>query len=311
MNTATPAHPATITRYLDQLRTSLKGADPALIQDAMYDAEDYLRSEMHENPGKSEAEVIAMVAGSYGDPDEVAEIYRDTEIKVQTALRTPTPRWTTPWGRVFGVAVDPRSYGALFYLLLAGATGLFYFAWVAVGASTSIGLSVLVIGIPLLVLYFGTVLVLSLVEGRIVESMLGVRMPRRPRYAPRGASWRSRVGSLFTDRRIWTTQFYFLLMAPLGIAYFAAFGTLVATVAGLVAWPIATWLGLATGDMTADAWSLLHVRLLAVDTAFGTAGMLGCLIAGTLLLFVTLHLARGVGSLHGLLAKHLLVATAR
>ncbi|MHB1059236.1 MAG: sensor domain-containing protein [Rhodanobacter sp.] len=310
MNNATPSYPATITRYLDQLRSSLKGSDPALIQDALYDAEDYLRSEMIENPGKSEAEVIAMVAGSYGDPAEVAEIYRDTEIKVQTALRTPPPRWTTPWERIFGVAVDPRSYAALFYLLLAGATGLFYFTWVAVGASTSIGLSVLIVGIPLLVLYFGTVLVLSLVEGRIVESMLGVRMPRRPRYARRGESWRSRVGTLFTDPRVWTTQIYFLLMAPLGVAYFSVFATLVAMVVGLVGWPIATWLGMATGNMTADAWHLLHIRLLAVDTVVGGFGMLGCLVAGALLLFVTLHLARGIGYLHGLLAKHLLVATA-
>ena len=30
-------------------------------------------------------------------------------------------------------------------------------------------------------------------------------------------------------------------------------------------------------------------------------------VAGVLLLFATLHLARGIGKLHGLLAKHLLV----
>lgn len=308
MSNETPSYPTTITRYLDQLRTSLKGSDPALVQDALYDAEDYLRSELSENPGKTEAEVIAMVAGSYGDPSEVADIYRDTEAKVQTALRTPTPRWTSPWGKLFGVAVDPRSYGAMFYLLLTGATGIFYFTWVAVGASASLGLSILVIGIPMLVLYFGTILVLSLVEGRVVESMLGVRMPRRPRYAQRGASWRARVAALFTDPRIWTTQLYFLLMAPLGVAYFTAFASLVALTAGLIGWPFASWLGLATGDMTVDAWNLLHVKLLAVDTVIGSAGMLACLAAGILLLFVTLHLARGIGYLHGQLAKRLLVA---
>jgi hypothetical protein len=311
MSHTTPSYPTTITRYLDQLRTSLKGADPALIQDALYDAEDYLRSEMNENPGRSEAEVIAMVAGSYGDPAEVADIYRDTEVKVQTALRTPAPRWKTPWGKVFGVAADPRSYAALFYLLLTGLTGLIYFTWVAVGASTSIGLSVILVGIPLLVLYFGTVLVLSLVEGRIVESMLGERMPRRPRYANRGDGLKVRVKALFTDPRIWTTQVYFLLMAPLGIAYFSIFGTLIATGVGLIGWPLATWLGFATGDMTTDAWNLLHVRLLAVDTTLGGGGMAVCLLAGIVLLFAMLHLARGIGYLHGMLAKHLLVAPSR
>ena len=81
--------PTTIPEYLEQLRASLRGADPAMIQDALYDAEEYLRSEMAEQAGKSEAEVIASVAGSYGAPDEVAEIYRDTEVTVNRALRAP------------------------------------------------------------------------------------------------------------------------------------------------------------------------------------------------------------------------------
>jgi hypothetical protein len=62
------------------------------VQDALYDAEEYLRSELAENPGMAEADVIASVAGSYGAPHEVAEIYRDTEVRVQTAMRTqPAP----------------------------------------------------------------------------------------------------------------------------------------------------------------------------------------------------------------------------
>ena len=84
--------PTTIPEYLEHLRRSLAGADPALIQDALYDAEEYLRSELAENPGRSEAEVIAAVASSYGAPDEVADIYRDTEVRVQTALRAPPPK---------------------------------------------------------------------------------------------------------------------------------------------------------------------------------------------------------------------------
>ena len=58
-----------------------------MIQDALYDAEEYLRSELAEQAGKSEAEVIASVASSYGAPEEVAEIYRDTEVTVTRALR--------------------------------------------------------------------------------------------------------------------------------------------------------------------------------------------------------------------------------
>src|SRR3546814_3887302 len=88
--------------------------DPALVQDALYDAEEYLRSEMAANLDQSEAEVIAAVASSYGAPEEVADIYRDTEVKVQTALRAPPPRprKSVP-GRFFGIAADPHAYAAL------------------------------------------------------------------------------------------------------------------------------------------------------------------------------------------------------
>src|SRR3546814_16957995 len=46
--------PTTIAEYLDQLRRALAGADPALVQDALYDAEEYLRSEMAANLDQSE-----------------------------------------------------------------------------------------------------------------------------------------------------------------------------------------------------------------------------------------------------------------
>src|SRR5476649_1424834 len=83
--------PRTIPEYLAQLREALRGSDPALIQDALYDAEEYLRSELAERKGEDEQSVIAAVASSYGAPEEVADIYRDTETQVAIALRTPPP----------------------------------------------------------------------------------------------------------------------------------------------------------------------------------------------------------------------------
>src|SRR6478735_5820317 len=138
--------PRSIPDYLDQLRAALAGADPALVQDALYDAEEYLRSELAEHPDQTEADVIAAVAGSYGAPDEVAAIYRDTEVREQTALRAPQPpKRESALGRFFGVAADPRTYGAMFYSILALATGIFYFTWVVTGISLSVGLAVLII----------------------------------------------------------------------------------------------------------------------------------------------------------------------
>ena len=301
MNAAQFTPPTTIAEYLDRLRRALAGADPALVQDALYDAEEYLRSELAENPGRSEAEVIAAVAGSYGAPAEVADIYRDTESRVATALRSPPPPpRKSAAGRFFGVAADPRTYGALFYMVLSLATGTFYFAWVVTGVSVSLGMSVLIIGIPLIVLYFGSVRLLSLVEGRIVEAMLGERMPRRPLYSERGKPWLQRIADLFTDPRSWSTQLYFLLMLPLGIVYFTAAVTLLAVSLAFIAAPVAVLFGSISGGLWLD-----NIQVGSEQGWWWQLPML--FVAGVVLLFTTLHLVRFVGQLHGQLAKHLLV----
>ncbi len=301
MNTALPT---TIPEYLDRLRAALAGADPALVQDALYDAEEYLRSELTEQaskggPGKSEAEVIAAVASSYGAPDEVAGIYRDTEAKVQTALKPPVPpKRTSPLGRFFGVAADPRTYASLFYMVLALATGIFYFTWVVTGLSLSLGLAITIIGIPLLILFFGSVRILSLVEGRLVEVMLGERMPRRPLYADRDKPLLERIKELFTDPRMWSTLCYFILMLPLGIVYFTIVVMGIATSLALIATPIAAAFGF-HGTVMMDGYD---VWAMAAPWQWVAA-----VLAGVLLLFITLHVVRLIGRWHGTLAKHLLV----
>ena len=295
--------PTSIPEYLEQLRMALSGADPALVQDALYDAEEYLRSELAENPGKSEGEVIASVASSYGAPDEVADIYRDTEVKVQTALRAPPPRpRESALGRFFGVVADPRTYASMFYMVLALATGIFYFTWVVAGVSMSFGLAVLIIGIPFVILYFGSVRVLSLVEGRIVEVMLGERMPRRPLYSGRGKPLLERIKDLFTDPRTWSTQLYFLLMLPLGIAYFTFVVTGLSVALSLIALPIGLLFGMGGG---------LFVDGLSVTTTTQPWMWPLAILGGVLLLFAVLHVVRAVGKLHGQLAKHLLVKSAQ
>ena len=292
--------PINIPEYLEHLRRALSGADPAMVQDALYDAEEYLRSELTENPGKSEAEVIASVASSYGAPDEVADIYRDTEVKVQTALRAPAPRpRKSVFGRFFGVVADPRTYAALFYMVLALATGIFYFTWVVTGVSLSAGLAVLIVGIPFVILFFGSVRVLSLVEGRIVEAMLGQRMPRRPLYGARGKPWLTRIKDMFADPRTWSTLLYFLLMLPLGIAYFTLVTTLLSVSLAFIAAPFVWFFG----HFDIDIHSYVDP-----STPYLVPFLLPL---GILLLFATLHLARSIGKLHGLFAKHMLVKSAQ
>lgn len=300
--------PTNIPDYLEHLRRSLAGADPALVQDALYDAEEYLRSEMAENPDKSEAEVIAQVASSYGAPEEVADIYRDTEVKVQTALRAPPPRQhRSVLGKFFGVIAEPRTYAALFYMLLSMATGIFYFTWVVTGISLSAGLAVLIIGIPFAILFLGSTRMFSLLEGRIVEVMLGERMPRRPLYSSRGKPWMTRIGEMFSDPRTWTTLLYMVLMLPLGIIYFTLAVTLLSVSLSFIAAPIMALVGYATVNQDYEGWLLMGMQNGVFGTSLGYLGLPLVFVAGVLLLFLTLHLARGIGYLHGQFAKHLLV----
>lgn len=314
------ALPTTIPAYLAQLRAALHDADRAMVQDALYDAEEYLRSELAAQPGRGEAEVIADVAGSYGAPEEVAEIYRETEITVNRALRTPSagaaplrraaavsagadpvpppapPKPRSALASFFGVALEARTYGALFYMLLSLATGIFFFTWVVTGLSLSLGLMVLIIGIPVAVLFFGSVRGLSLLEGRLVEALLGERMPRRPTYSDRSRSWLQRIGDMFTDGRTWLTLLYFVLMLPLGIVYFTIATTLLSTSIGFIWAPVAALFSSDYVGIHIDGIQMLPIWVTPLLA-----------IIGVLLLFATLHLARGIGHLHGMMAKHLLV----
>jgi uncharacterized membrane protein len=297
--------PRSIAEYLEQLRLALRGADPALIQDALYDAEDHLRSELAENPGKSEAETLAKIATTYGAPDEVAGIYVDKEREVQQALRSPPPpARKTALGRFFGVAADPRAYASLFYMMLSFATGLFYFVWAVAGISLSIGLSILIFGLVFAVLFFGTVRVLSLVEGRIIEVMLGERMPRRPVYAERGKPIVSRIKDMFTDPRTWSTLLYMVLMLPLGMIYFMTAIVGIALSIGLMAGPFVVMLSemgvIHESGIYFDGEQFLP-PLVALPLSF---------LAGVILLFTLLHIARGIGRFQGAVAKHLLVKSA-
>ena len=201
-------------------------------------------------------------------------------------------------GRFFGVLVDPHTYGSLFYMLLALATGIFYFTWAVTGASLSLGLAVLIIGIPFVILFIGATRILALVEGRIVEVMLGERMPRRPLYTDRSQPVLQRIGAMFTDPRTWGTLLYFVLMLPLGVTYFTVVVTLLTTGAALVAWPFAWWFSdPAYININLGGW---------LDPASPWVWPLS-IAAGVLLVFATLHLCRLIGRGHAQLAKAMLV----
>jgi hypothetical protein len=185
-------------------------------------------------------------------------------------------------------------------MLLSLATGIFYFTWAVTGLSLSAGLCILIIGVPFVVLFVSTVRAIALVEGRLVESMLGVRMPRRPLYADRGKPFTARVKAMFVDPRTWSTLLYMLLKLPLGIVFF------VIAVVGLTV-PLA----LAISPITYAIFGVGIVNMGDEIFAPPLWALPLTLPLGIVLLCLTLHVARGIGRLQGELAKHFLVRTAQ
>jgi uncharacterized membrane protein len=288
--------PDTIEAYLIELRTALAGADPALVQDAVYDAEDYLSSAAEEKGGTPEA--IAAAIDAYGTPAEIAEAYRTTEVTVTAALRRPAQRKSgNPFVRFFGIVADPGAWGALFYMFMSLVTGTLYFATAVVGFSVSTGMMVLIVGIPLALLFISAVRAISFAEGRIVEGLLGQRMPRRPRIASgENGPLFERLRSWLVDYRTWTTMLYMVLMLPLGITYFVLVVVSLTTSFAVFMVPITQWIT-NSPVVRFGEWGLL------VDPWEAPLWFAVGLLGG----FATLWLAKGVGYLHGMFAKTMLV----
>ena len=298
MNSDRP--PETVRAYLDQLRRALKGAAPGLISDALADCEEHLNNEIAQNPELDEANIMASVVETYGSPEEIAEEYRDMEAAISTPFPQPEQAADRRYG-FFNVISDPRTYGALLYMLLSLVTGIFYFTWTITGISLTAGFAILILGIPFALLFIGSIRMLSHVEGRIVESLLGVRMPRRmpSPAAPDESIW-TRIKEALLDLRTWTSMFYLILMLPLGVVYF---------VLGVVGLSVS--LGVAGGSIYSLVTNHSHIQIDDVpwlDHMMHTApGLIVATLIGLLLFFVVLHMARGIGWLHGRIAEGLLV----
>ncbi len=290
-----------IEKYLEQLREELAkaNADPALIQDAVYDAEEYLRNEISAVEGEDAEAAFEYVVKSYGTPEEVANSYLEAELTVVQAMRSPVPlQGKSALSRFFGVLVDPQTYGAFFYLLLSLATGVAYFTIAVTGVSLSLSMSILIIGIPVILLFLALVRSVSFIEGRLVEGLLGVRMPRRPRVVTRQGKIIERVKWWLKDRRTWTTLLYMLVQLPLGTAYFSGVVTAFSLCLAAIAAPVLQVvydipIAQSSGYVYYLEWWAMPIAI----------------VLGALSIVILMHAVRGIGKLHGVYAKSMLVGS--
>lgn len=290
-----------VETYLADLRKELAGCDPALAQDALGDAEEHLRSALeHSRKSEkefSEAEALIPIIDKYGTPEEIAAAYREIEALTRPALAELKPPAKRPFPRRFiSVITDPKAWGALLYLILSMITGIVYFSWAFIGFSLSLSLLILIIGLPFLILFLLSIRSIALIEGRIVEALLGVRMPRRSLFTNRGVGWWEQIKSLFVERRTWTAIGYMLIQLPLGLLYFTVFAWLLSTSLSFMASPIL--------ELIFDE-PLIHLGTEAYHIQMWQMPFV--VAAGFILLLASLHLAKLLGHVHGVFAKTLLV----
>ena len=116
---------------MQQLKTELKDSDSALVQDALSDAEEHLRTAFDvalENiPNLSETEALPPIIEKYGTPSEIAAAYLEIESHLIPVF-TPSKKSPTGsgLGRFFRVLADPRAWSAFFYMLFSILTGCIF-----------------------------------------------------------------------------------------------------------------------------------------------------------------------------------------
>jgi hypothetical protein len=306
---------ALIKTYLSDLKNALKGADRATIQDALADAEEHLRTALESAEADAEAEAAAAQAiiKEYGEADEIAQAYKNWEVNLPPALAaTPAARRVQSdqaektYPGFFGVFADPRAWGGLVFMLISLVTGVLYFTWAVTGLSLSLGIMILIIGVPIAIIFLLSFRGIAFLEGRLVEALLGERMPRRASFTDSSLPWRERLKILLTGKATWLSIIYMILMLPLGVIYFSVMVTLIAVSIGFLATPVGAIVMMAkdipfeifsTGDMV---WTLSDPTALLLTLLIAGLGFL----IGT----CTMHIARWVGKVHGKFAKALLVS---
>lgn len=289
-----------VEEYLDLLKTELRESDAATVQDALADAEEHLRAALtnlrERQPELSEQDALNRVIEQYGSPEETASAYREVERRTAPQLTPEPTRTASPIGNFFGVYADARAWGALLYMLIAFVTGIFYFTWAVTGLSLAISFSIFIFGLPFALLFLLSVQGLALLEGRIVEALLGVRMPRRPLFREKGLKWLERLKVLVLDKHTWLSILYMIIQFIFGVIYFVVFVTILSFSVSFIAIPFMQAI-LGVGAIMNNG----------IRYSFPIWSYPLLIFGGILLWTGFMNLARGAGQLHGKLAKLMLV----
>jgi len=281
----------TIEEYLDALKNEMKGGDAALVQDALADAREHLSNALgaarEKTPEVADADALAIIVEEYGSPEETASAYREVERRTSPALKqTVKPR--SPSGILWCVSRPARlGCPAVHVHRLRHRHFLFH-----LGGDRPLALHFVVIfifGLPLALLFLLSVRGLALLEGRLVEALLGVRMPRRPLFSHQGMKWFERLKALVTDKATWLMLVYMILQFVLGTIYFIVIVMVLSISLSFIAIPVLQ-------EVLGQGVVMFNSR---VYYTFATWTYPLWILGGFLLWTAFMNIARGVGQLHG------------
>ncbi len=289
-----------VEEYLEQLKTEMQGSDSATVQDALADAEEHLRAALaglkEKQPKLSEEAALNQVIEQYGSPSETAAAYAEVERRTTPQLSREGPQPKSAAGGFFSVYTDPRAWGALLYMLISFLTGVIYFTWAVTGFSLSVSFALFIFGLPFALLFFISVRGIALLEGRVVEALLGVRMPRRPLFTQQNLKWIERLKELASDRHTWFSILYMFIQFILGTLYFVLFTVVLSFSLSFIAIPFLQ-----------ELFGRGFVENNDFRYYFPTWSYPLLVVGGIFLWTLFMNFARGIGQLHGRMAKAMLV----
>ncbi len=344
-----------VMRYVAALETELAGCDPALRHDAVIDAETHLRSAIdggmpaeraiadfgtpqevahayieHDSEAfgwRSQAQsprarpASAATGAQLGQSSPQASLAQPGDSRqAQSGLQVSAPtRSLVSRIPVLGIWIDPRAWGALIYFGAVGfVLSLGYFVWSVTMGALVLGMAPLIIGVPLLVLLLGSARALCLFEGKVVEALLGVRMPRRvqPVEGADSVGFWQRILCWLRDVRSWLSLAYLLGNFFISVCTFALTITLCAVSVSLVLAGIGSLLGIPVMVVDDGGGDSIVVQVLGWRLEPDADGVLqvpagasiSMLAIGLCLATATLWLMRGLGWVYGHVVQAIQVA---
>lgn len=240
----------------------------------------------------------------------------------------PTEREMSPGSRDFSqilrrglrAPIRLQTYRNLLYLVLMYPLGYIYFHLVLFGFTFGLGLSVVLIGVPILLLTLIMVSGLASIERTLARVLLQIDIPISHLETDQTIWERSKA--LVTDRQVWGGTVYLLSEFVAGIAVFSLLSSLVLTAGSLILTPLyyqsaptSIYLGSTPViQFTPDilfGWDNLLVGLqttVIIDTWQITGLPVALLIAlvGVGLMLITLLLCNGIARFWGQYMKLML-----